>query len=708
MTGILKRMSVGWLILVATSLVASAALEPLTPLTMSERHPQISRNVAELIEQLHYSRPRLDNSLSSAVLDRYLDTLDGNRVYFLASDVNSFGRYRYELDERTRNGRLEPVFDIFNLFRERTRERVEYAISLLAEEPDYTVDESFRFDRTELGWPVTEEEMREVWRQRVKSDGLRLLLTGQEWDQIAETLTERYERIYTRVAQLTADDVFETFLNAVAHTIDPHSSYLSPRQSEEYRISMSLSYDGIGASLQTQDDYIIVVDLIAGGPAQIDGTLRPQDRIMAVADGEDGEFVDVIGMRLDDVVRKIRGPGGTMIRLRVLPAGAAPGSPERVVELVRDKVRLEEQAAKSELKEVELDGEAFRIGVIKLPSFYQDFAARTSGDEDYRSTTRDVARLLVELQEQGIDGLVMDLRQNGGGHLSEATDLSGLFIDRGPVVQLRELQGRVQVLDGPEFGPLYGGPLAVLVDRYSASASEIFAAAIQDYRRGIVIGQQTFGKGSVQNLFNLDRVMRTQDNGQLTLTVGKYYRVTGESTQHRGVIPDIELPSLVSPDTVGESARDTALPWDRIDSTRFRASDPLDTAIEALTVQHGLRTADDPEFQYLLRNVEAIEAQRNRTTISLNIEDRRAELEREEQMQLQRENDRRVALGLEAAETLEELEMDASTIERILLDQATRLVAEMAVLEQLTPVQHRLFSGTAGATFPGLESAESR
>jgi carboxyl-terminal processing protease len=692
-----SRAAVGLCAFLATCLVASATIEPLPPLSMSERHPQISRNVTQLIEELHYSRPRLDNSLSSAILDRYLDTLDGNRVYFLASDINRFSRYRYELDERTRNGRLEPVFEIFNLFRQRTAERVSYAIDLLAEEPDYSVDETFRFDRSEIGWPVSEEEMRDVWRKRVKSDGLRLLLAGQTWEQVAETLAERYERIYTRVAQLTPDDAFETYMNAVAHTIDPHSSYLSPRQSEEYRISMSLSYDGIGASLQTDNDYVVVVDLIAGGPAQIDGTLRPQDRIMAVAEGDDGEFVEVIGMRLDDVVRRIRGPGGTKIRLRVLPAGAAPGSPERVVDLIRDKVRLEEQAAKSELMDVELDGEQYRIGVIKLPSFYQDFAARTRGDADYRSTTRDVARLLLELQDQGIDGLVMDLRQNGGGHLSEATELSGLFVDRGPVVQLREVRGNVQVLDSQENGAIYDGPLAVLVDRFSASASEIFAAAIQDYRRGIVIGQQTFGKGSVQNLFNLDRVMRGSDNGQLTLTVGKYYRVTGESTQHRGVIPDIELPSLVPTDQVGESTRDTALPWDRIDSTRFRARAPLDTAIDALASQHRIRTASDPDFQYLLRNVEATEALRNQTTISLNLEERRAELDREEQRRLERENDRRLALGLEALASLEDLEQEPGTVEAILLNQAMRLVAEMASLERLSPVQRRLLSGTEPA-----------
>ena len=331
---------------------------------------------------------------------------------------------------------------------------------------------------------------------------MRLLLTGKTWPEAADILKERYERSYKRVTQLTSDDVFETFMNAVAHNMDPHSSYLSPRQSEEYRIQMSLSYDGIGASLQLEDDFVKVMNVIPGGPAQIDGQLKPEDRITAVGEGQEGELVDVIGWRLDDVVQRIRGPGGTRVRLQVLPAGATPGSPEKTIELVRDKIKLEEQAAKKNLLEVPLDGNTYRIGVITVPSFYQDFAARSRGDEDYVSTSRDVTRLIEEFKaEGGIDGLVMDLRQNGGGHLSEATELSGLFIDRGPVVQLRETRGNIQVLDDPSPTAIYDGPLAVLVDRYSASASEIFAAAIQDYERGIIVGQQTFGKGSVQNLF---------------------------------------------------------------------------------------------------------------------------------------------------------------------------------------------------------------
>lgn len=665
----------------AVCLSATADLEPLTPLQLGERHPSISQNVSKLIEELHYTRPRLDNSLSSAILDRYLDSLDGNRMYFLARDIAAFGRYRYELDERARNGQLEPVFEIFNTFRERTRQRITHALELVAAEPDFTLNESYRFDRTDLSWPVTEADIRELWRRKVKSDGLSLVLTGKTWEETGEILTQRYERLYRRVQQLTSDDAFETFMNAVAHTIDPHSSYLSPRQSEEYQISMTLSYDGIGASLQLQDDYVTIMNIIPGGPAQIDGRLKPEDRITAVAEGEDGEFIDVIGWRLDDVVQMIRGPGGTLVRLQILPGGTAPGSPQNVIALTRDQVKLEEQAAKKSVEDVLFEGQTYRVGVIEVPSFYQDFAARSRGDENYVSTSRDVERLIAELEEEGVDGIVMDLRQNGGGHLSEATELSGLFIDRGPVVQLRETRGNTQVLDDPSPSSIYDGPLAVLVDRYSASASEIFAAAIQDYERGVIIGQQTFGKGTVQNLFNLDQVMRGSDNGQLTLTIGKYYRVTGESTQNRGVIPDIELPSLVDTDIVGESTRETALPWDRIEPTRFRAETSLDSSIAVLQNRQIGRWSADPDFNYLRDNVEAFERQREQKSVSLNLETREAENDAMDRERLERENERRIALGLEPAASIEELE-DTGSTDEILLTQATRMVAEMASIER--------------------------
>jgi carboxyl-terminal processing protease len=653
-----------------------AAVEPLPPLQIQPKHPAISTNVAKLIEELHYSLPRLDNSVSSAILDQYLDTLDGNRMYFTAADIASFNRLRYELDDRTRTGDLQPVFDIFNLFRKRAGERVEHAIALLATEPDYTLHETFQWDRSELPWPMAEADLDEIWRKSVKHDALRLILAGETWTKATETLKERYERSYKRITQLTAEDVFEFYMNAVAHNMDPHSSYLSPRQSEEYRIQMSLSYDGIGASLQLDGDYVQVTDIIPGGPAQIDGQLKRQDRITAVGEAS-GEPVDVIGWRLDDVVQKIRGPGGTRVRLKILPAGAAPGSPEKTIELVRNKINLDEQRAKKNLLEIPFNGRNYRIGIIDVPSFYQDFAARSRGDDDYMSTSRDVTRLIEEFKaEGGIDALVMDLRANGGGHLSEATELSGLFIERGPIVQLRETRGTIQQLDDPSPTAIYGGPLAVLVDRYSASASEIFAAAIQDYDRGVIIGQQTFGKGSVQNLFPLDRLMRGTDNGQLTLTIGKYYRVTGESTQHRGVIPDIELPSMVDTETVGESTRETALPWDRIQPTRFRPAPALTAAIDDLRAHQVARATSDPDFGYLLSDVAAVRELNAQTSVSLNREERIAENKRLEENRLARENSRRTALGLEPLTSIEQLE-DAETSDEILLHQAARVAAEL-------------------------------
>ncbi len=666
----------------AVTCASFAAVEPLPPLQIQPKHPAISTNVTKLIEELHYSLPRLDNSLSSAILDRYLDTLDGNRMYFTAADVATFNRLRYELDDRTRTGDLQPVFDIFNLFRKRAGERIDTAIALLATEPDYTIDESFQWDREDLPWPASDAEINEVWRKNVKSDGLRLMLTGKTWPEAAEILKERYERSYKRITQLTTDDVFETYMNAVAHNMDPHSSYLSPRQSEEYRIQMSLSYDGIGASLQLEDDYVKVMNIIPGGPAAIDGQLKQEDRITAVGEGG-SEPIDVIGWRLDDVVDKIRGPGGTRVRLQVLPAGAAPGSPEKIIELVRDKVKLEEQASKKELLEIPFNGKNYRIGVINVPSFYQDFAARSRGEQEYTSTSRDVARLIEEFKaEGGVDGIVMDLRANGGGHLSEATELSGLFIERGPIVQLRETRGTIQQLDDPSPTAIYDGPLAVLVDRFSASASEIFAAAIQDYDRGIIVGQQTFGKGSVQNLFPLDRLMRGTDNGQLTLTIGKYYRVTGESTQHRGVIPDIELPSMIDPATVGESTRDTALPWDRIQPTRFRADPKLAEALGELRTHQQTRAATDPEFSYLLSDIAAVKDIAEQKTISLNLEARQAENKRLEEGRLTRENARRAALGLPQLTSIDQLDQAAAS-DAILLQQAARIVAELA--ENRTP-----------------------
>ena len=524
---------------------------PVTPavLETTSRERQVARLVTRFVERAHYSRLTVDDSLSDATLKTYLETLDGNRHYFLQSDIAYFARYKTTLDDSLRRGDMEPVFDIFRLYRLRAQQNIGYAMSLLDKEPDFTVDEDYVFAREKLPWAATPAEMQDIWRKRVKNDALSLMMADKTWKETGDILRKRYQRVLDRINELDSDDVFETFMNSFARTLDPHSNYLSPRQSEEYRIQMSLSYQGIGASLQLDEDFVQVMNVIPGGPAAIDGRLKANDRITAVGQGNSGEMVDVVGWQLDDVVQLIRGPSGSKVKLQILAGDAAPGAPETTLELTRDKIKLEEQAAKKDVIPVQRNGETVNIGVITVPSFYQDFDARNRGEKDYISTTRDVRRLLGELRKEKIAGLVLDLRGNGGGHLTEATSLTGLFIDRGPVVQLRHTNGLIEVLDDPEPAVAYSGPLVVLVDRFSASASEIFAAAIQDYRRGLVIGQQTFGKGTVQNLYELDqyapRSAPDQGLGQLTLTMGKFYRVNGGSTQHKGVIPDITLPSAI-------------------------------------------------------------------------------------------------------------------------------------------------------------------
>lgn len=668
---LLLAVTLGLLPLAGMATADAPQLEP------SDRHAKISRLVTTLFERSHYRQIRVDDQVSSDVLDRYIEVMDGNRQYFLASDIEEFESYRYELDDAVKRGDLKPAFLIYATYVERTRQRLSHALSLLDEEPDFTVDEVYVYDRSELPWATSDAELDEIWRKRVKNDGLSLVLAGKTWDESADILRSRYEQVLKRVDQIKSDDVFEAFMNAYSHTLDPHSSYFSPRNSEEYRIQMSLSYDGIGASLQVQDDYVAVMNVIPGGPASIEGSLKPNDRITAVGQGEEGQLVDVVGWRLDEVVELIRGPGGSTVRLQILPAGAAPGSPEKILPLVRDKIKLEAQAAQKRRMEIEQDGRQLHIGVIEVPSFYQDYNARAAGAADFTSTTADVRRLIGELEEEGIDGLVIDLRNNGGGHLSEATSLTGLFVERGPIVQLRNTNGRIEVLEDPVPDKVYDGPLAVLVNRYSASASEIFAAAIQDYNRGIVIGQQTFGKGTVQNLYPLDRYAPGRDPqfGQLTLTIGKYYRVTGGSTQHRGVRPDIELPSSVNLEEVGESSRPSALPWDQIQATDYAADAPLDTAVGLLQNIHTERASSDPDFDFLVSDIEARNAEFAHDTVSLNLEQRKAEREARQAAELERINQRRGRLGFEPVASLEDV--GDEEVPDVILGEAVAIVADM-------------------------------
>ena len=661
-----------------------------------QRHENIGELVAQFIQKSHYNQIAVDDTLSSKVLDFYVDNLDRNRMYLLASDIEYFERYRYQLDDIVKSKPLDPVYEIFEVYQTRVRERLNFALAQLESEPDFLSEDEYRFDRTEQPWAANSMELDEIWRQRVINDALSLALEDEPWQKVHDVLSKRYTGFIKRLDQVNNDDVFERFMNMFAHAVDPHSSYLSPRNADEYRIAMSLSYVGIGATLQTEDDFVRIVNIIRGGPADFDGTLKRDDRITAVAQGPEGDFVDVIGWRLDDVVDLIRGPKQSVVRLRIIPANAIPGNPKEVIELTRGAVKLEEQAAKSDVIKIPREGREWSIGVIEVPGFYRDYSALNRGDTNFTSVTKDVKRLIGELEEKGIDGLVIDMRGNGGGHLTEATALSGLFIDNGPIVQLRNSEdvkrSPPQRLDDPDpvARVAYNGPLAVLVDRFSASASEIFAGAIQDYSRGVIVGQQTFGKGTVQNLYSLDQYFRSEDEkgfGQLTLTIGKYYRVTGASTQHRGVHPDIPLPSTIDTKIVGESARENALPWDTVKSTRFSAGSPLDSTIESLIANHDERSKDDPNFQYQVDRIQAGKRIREQKTVSLNIDARRATRERELADALQRENDRRIALHLEPLESLDDI--DAEELPDVQLDQAAKIVTDMATMREInaTPAQ---------------------
>jgi carboxyl-terminal processing protease len=653
-----------------------AATAPLAP---TEQENYVARRVADIIAREHYRRAPLDDHLSSLILDRYLDAIDGGRSYFYASDIAEFERYRYALDDAIKAGDVEPAFVIFRRFQQRSRERMAYAIDLLNKKPDFDIEESFNFDREKEPWPASTAEMNELWRKRVKNDELSLVTAGKTWNDAADVLRKRYEHVEKRMDQSKPEDVFEAFMNAFVLSLDPHSNYFSARNSEEYNIQMSLSYEGIGASLQLTDDYVTVIDVIAGGPAATSGKLAANDRITAVGEGKTGELVDVIGWRLDDVVQKIRGPGGTEVRLQLLAAGAAPGSPQKVVEFTRNRVSLENQASHKAMRVVQRNGHDVKVGIITVPSFYQDYDASRAGAKDYRSTTRDVQRLITELKKDGADVIIMDLRANGGGYLPEAESLTGLFIDRGPVVQLRDTTGRIEVDDDPDPAVFYSGPMIVLVDRFSASASEIFAGAMQDYGRALIVGQQTYGKGTVQNAHPLNYTIfgHKPELGQLNVTIGKYYRITGESTQDRGVTPDIALPSLIDASEVGESTRDRALPWDHIEPASFHAEGDLKSLTTTLEKLHEERTANSADFRYLHDDIAALDAMRNQKTVSLNVKTREAERKRLDDDRLERENAWRAAHDVKPVKSLEEIKDDAAA--GILLDEATQIAADMAV-----------------------------
>ena len=618
---------------IAATAVAKTDLDRSVVLEPEDHMAEASKLATTFLTKAHYKKTRLDDELSSQILDDFIENLDPNRVFFLGSDIRSFESYRNALDDALLKQNLDPAFTIFNVYSHRVAQRVEYAKEQIDREHNFSIEETFQLDRSEQPWAESEKELNEIWRKRVKNDILRLKLTEKETDGIRETLHRRYDNLSTRVGELDSEDVFQYFMNSFSAAIEPHTGYLAPRTSENFNISMRLSLEGIGAVLQRDNEYTVIRRVVPGGPAHDDGRLEVGDRVVYVAQ-ENEEPTDVIGWRLDDVVDLIRGPAGSQVRLGILPADSGLSGEVETIDIIRDEVKLEEQAAQKYIYDVKADDGSFtRLGVIDLPAFYLDFAARARRDPDYRSSTRDVRNLIRELQEENIGALVIDLRNNGGGSLSEATSLTGLFIDEGPVVQVRDPNGRVDIEADEEAGVEWEGPLAVLVNRQSASASEIFAAAIQDYGRGLIIGERTFGKGTVQNLINLDNYSRGDENkfGQLRLTVAQFFRVNGGSTQHRGVIPDIEFPTLDPDDDYGESSLDNALPWTSIRPTRYTIDGDLTALIPVLTERSKERLDANGEFRFLMDDIAYFREARDQTEVSLVEEERRAKIrEREE------------------------------------------------------------------------------
>ncbi len=544
-------------------------LVPQSELIPAEKHIKATEIITYLINSHHYRKKPIDNTLSSSMFDTYLDSLDSNRIFFLDEDIQNFSKYRYKLDDALLTSDLEPAFEIFRIYRKRVKERVNYAILELKNEFDFEIDEDYVFDRRELPWANNIEELNEVWRKRVKNDMLNLLLTGKEKAEIKDTLKKRYQRIYTSTFQLNSNDIYQNFVNAYTTSIEPHTSYFSPRTSENFDISMRLSLEGIGAVLRNENDYTLIQKIVPGGPADLSNKLHGKDKIIGVGQGDNGEIIDVIGWRLDDVVELIRGPKGTVLRLEIIPGKSGSEDLSKVITLTRNRIKLEESASKSSV--IDLPDLDKKIGVIDIPTFYVDFAAQAKGDPDFRSTSKDVRKLIADLNKEGVEGIIIDLRANGGGSLSESLALTGLFIKEGPVVQTKNSSGEIDINNDPDPSLFYAGPLAVLVDRNSASASEIFAGAIQDYQRGIIIGEPTFGKGTVQNIVDLNHFIKNpeEEHGKLKTTIAQFFRVSGGSNQNKGVIPDIIFPTAIDIEDHGERSLDNALPWDQVKSAKY-------------------------------------------------------------------------------------------------------------------------------------------
>ncbi len=630
------------------SFLVQASATEVPVLKPEAEHALTNRAVVHHLYQHHYSRKYLNNEFSEKVYTRYLDILDNTRSYFTQSDIEQFEKYRNKLDDAIKTNDLEPAFTIYNRYEQRAIERLDYALALLKggiKQFDFKKDETLELDRENSPWAKSSEDLDQLWRKRIKNTVLNLKLAGKEDKDIIELLERRYESQLNRIIQINSEDAFQSYMNALTYTFDPHTQYMSPRNSENFNINMSLSLQGIGAVLRSENENTIVERLVPGGPAAKAAQLKPSDKIVGVAQDKE-EMVDVIGWRLDEVVDLIRGPKDSTVRLDII-SGSGQTETHRTISIVRDEVKLEDRAASSETIEIKREDKAYKLGIIDIPAFYADFEAKNKNDPDFRSTTRDVSKLISKLKGDNIDGLIIDLRNNGGGSLAEVNNLVGLFIPQGPTVQVHYSFGHTQVLADQDPSVLYDGPLVVLTNRLSASASEIFAGAIQDYGRGLIVGSQTFGKGTVQTLIPLFR-------GQMKVTNAKFYRVSGESTQHRGVIPDISYPEIYDIEKIGESALEEALPWDKIDASKFKPQHSLANVVPGLEKSHFKRIENNPDFEYLNEQVEFLKELRNDTTISLNIDTREKERLETEARRLALENKRRKAKGLKILEKLED------------------------------------------------------
>jgi carboxyl-terminal processing protease len=609
----------------------TAAVPPATaPANTSAATPQLKPLVAQtqaalwasrVLARYHYKATPLDDALSEKIFDRYFKSLDSEKLYFVQGDIDQFSPMRSKLDDAINNENLTLPFAVYNLYTQRFGERMAYARTLLKGKFDFISDETVQLDREKAEWPKSDDEVKDLWRKRVKNDWLRLKLAGKDDKAIRETLDKRYENYVTRIRKLNNEDVFQMFMNAYAMAIEPHTNYLGPRSAENFDISMRLSLEGIGATLQSRDEYTVLRELVPGSPAALSGKLKPGDRVVGVGQGTSGPIVEVLGWRIDDVVALIRGAKDSTVRLDVLPADAGTDGKHVVIALVRKKISMEEQSAKKSIIEVKDAGVKRRIGVISLPTFYQDF------DKDFKSATRDVARILAELKKDKVDNVLIDLRNNGGGSLTEAVELTGLFIDKGPVVMQRTADGKIDVESDTQAGLAWDGPVGVLINRGSASASEIFAAAIQDYGRGLIIGEPSFGKGTVQTMLALDRFAPSDKvkYGELKMTIAQFFRINGGTTQLRGVTPDIKLPVTADIENFGESSYDNALPWVSIKPANYVPSGDLKELFAPLQKRHEARIAKDKDFQYLQEDIAEVTKLRKDNVISLNEAVRRKE-----------------------------------------------------------------------------------